>query len=165
MDFWKTLIEKFPRLTVYALVLYAIVYSALYGYETYRKNVYEAEKPYIQGVYDKCLEASELVAQIGTSNDYPDADIRKFWILYYGKLVIFENDAVAAGMGQFGDRLRELGPGGFGTGQADQGLLKAALTIAGSCRDLIKDTWHLSITPWQSLDVSVKPICNSPKCG
>jgi hypothetical protein len=159
MEFWKTLIEKWPRMTVYALVIYAVGYSALYAYESYRKNIYEAEKPYIQGLYDECLNASELSAKISTAPNYSEDDIRDFWTLYYGKLVIFENDAVAKSMAEFGDALNETT-----FGEDNEKLRTKSLTIAGACRDLIRDTWNLSISPWQSLDVKVKPICTSPKC-
>jgi hypothetical protein len=161
MDAWKQIFDKWPRASIYLLIAYVILYSAFTAYETYRKNTYEAERTFVQAIFDQCSVASDMVARIATAtSSSPELghEIERFWTLYYGKLVIVENNAVANAMKSFGNKLREHPALG------ERDLLEKALTVGGACRDLIKASWGLSMAPWKDLQANHEAVCNNPKC-
>lgn len=163
MDGWKQIFERWPRAAIYILAIYAIGYSVYFAYETYRKNLYEAEHSYVQGIFDQCLAASDTTARIATATSRPEKDIADFWALYYGKLVVIENEAVAGAMREFGESVRQKVS--FQSDVGDTKLINLALTVSGACRDLIKSSWGLSIAPWSTLETKHPAICASVKCG
>jgi hypothetical protein len=165
MDAWKELFKRWPRLSIYGLILYFVFYSLYFAYETYRKNTYDAERPYIENLFSECLATSDVAARIATAVDYPANEIKEFWRKYYGKLVIFEDETVAVAMKSFGDGLSKKGKESFNPDTQDKNLLKLSLTLAGACRDLIKATWGLSMVPWKKLETGHEAVCPAPKCS
>jgi len=164
MDASKEFFKRWPTASLYALILYFVAYSAYYAYETYRKNAYEAERPYIQNLFDQCLATSDLVARIASAVKYPESEIREFWATYYGKFVIIENDEVADAMKKFAAKLQYSNQGSFGELADQRELTKASLALAGACRDLIKSSWDLSMQPWKKLEAKHGAVCTNPKC-
>jgi hypothetical protein len=153
-DAWKQIFDRWPRASIYLLALYFVGYSAFTAYETYRKNTYEAERPFVQAIFDQCLSAAETTARIATATSRLPEQEQIFWTLYYGKLVIIENNAVASAMKDFGQQLRNN----------PNDLRTQALKVAGACRDLIKRSWGLSMEPWKQLEADHPVLCTNPKC-
>jgi hypothetical protein len=143
-----TLIKQLPDYAVVIVLIYGAVIAIAYFYKAY----YEAKKPYLTAVFTYCQDISEIVARIRSSDEFPGAEIQKFWAYYYGRLVIVEDENLAGKMVQYGKILLAITPENFS--KEKEKLHNPALAVSGACRELIRATWRLSIVPWAKIEKS-----------
>jgi hypothetical protein len=67
MEVLKQILDRWPRIAGVLLIAYLLGYSLYFAYESYRKNIWEAEHSYVQGLFDECLAASDVTARIATA--------------------------------------------------------------------------------------------------
>ena len=149
MDFWEGVVKKYPRYTIIVLIAYGVGVTLVSAYTFVRSSYLEAKKPYLSAIFTYCEGISDTVARIARSGEYPNKQVEDFWSYYLGKLILVEDKNLEGKMIAFGAKLDSINPSNYAT-EKDQ-LRRLALGVSGACRDLIKDSWSLSITPWDDL--------------
>lgn len=98
----------------------------------------EATKPFLERQLKLYTEASQVAAQIATSNDAAVVakSTDRFWQLYWGELALVENREVEAAMVQYGNALEN---------PADRATLRQrSLDLAKACRRSLDRSWGIN---------------------
>jgi hypothetical protein len=85
-------------------------------------------------------EACDAVATIASAvrMEEVQAQCKTFWRLYWGRMSLIENQAVAAAMISYGKQLKRCEKG-----EAEPSSLEVlAWDVANSCRESLKETWN-----------------------
>ena len=123
--------------------------GGVWGVLTYEDQARLAfRKPLVDKTINLCFEASELAGKL--VSDGVDANWQEhkthFWRLYYGQLVMIEDEKVAAAMIKLG---QDLTHADFSSRSQ---LGSGALDVSGACRDQIRD---LMDTEWKMATFSL----------
>ena len=149
MGLMDTMVEKYPKYTIAILFLYSLLITGTSVVSFFYTSYYEAKKPYLTAVFTYCEEVSDTVARIRSASAFPQKSIDDFWAYYFGKLVIVEDQNLSSKMVAFGNILNEVNKANYT--DKKKMLHSPALAVSGACRDLIKQTWSLSIVPWKDV--------------
>jgi len=105
-----------------------------------RNQTVEAAKPYLQKKLEWCEDAVETASFIATADPAArGTKTLRFWQLYWGLMVLVENQKVNDAMQGFKDALLlEEAPG---PPESSSMLKSAALHLAQACRQEMADSW------------------------
>ena len=148
-DLWDQLVQKYPRYTIAILLVYALLVSSYAVYSLVRSSYIELKKPYLENLAEACGNISEIAARISRSESYPANKVEDFWSYYWGRLVLFEDNNLIGKMVAYKKVLETINPSNYSERKLQ--LEQPAYAISGACRDLIKESWKLSIAPWSDL--------------
>jgi hypothetical protein len=90
-----------------------------------------------------------VTGSIAASDVYPKEQINRFWVYYYGKLILVEDINLERKMVDLGSVLKMTSEQNF-EDQRDE-IRGLVLAVSGACRDLLKNSWQLAIAPWRDL--------------
>ncbi|MGY3437192.1 MULTISPECIES: hypothetical protein [unclassified Marinovum] len=130
----------------------AVVAAAgfLFGvYQFLQTQAIAAATPYLQKQLTWCEEAVETTAAIATATPPDPADVARFWQMYWGVMVLIEDEAIERTMVAFG---RDLDPGdqqpkiSAEVGQQPPNLPRRALAVARACRTSLARDWSSAWT-------------------
>lgn len=105
-----------------------------------RNQTVEAAKPYLQKKLQWCEEAVDTASVIATAETaVREKKTPRFWQLYWGLMVLVENQKVTDAMQGFKDvLLLEEAPS---PPESSSMLKSAALNLAKACREEMADSW------------------------
>lgn len=113
----------------------------------------EARKPFLERQLGLCLEATRVAAIIATATDeeHRKKANDRFWELYWGELVIVENNEVKTAMNNFKHALDKLqtntplNPERPESSIQGPQLETLSLLLGEKCRDLIAESWDTEL--------------------
>lgn len=106
-----------------------------------------AEKPYLERKLAWCEEVVETTARISTSLDPAQADLDRFWQMYWGVMGLIEKETITAAMIDFGKSLETLQPSAAGSKDVEahlSSLQGKSLVLAHACRRELCREWSPS---------------------
>ena len=128
-----------PLALAFGLVI--VIAGAGFAYAQFAGNItLSLKKPFLEKQLDYCIQAANAVAVVSTAEDTEirSKKVSEFYQLYYGPLVLFENESVAGAMVAFRKDLER---------QADRHELQSsALKVSSACRDLIASQWRIGLS-------------------
>jgi hypothetical protein len=145
-ELFKTVSDQSPKFAIVLLILYSFFLTCFALYKLIASIYFEAKKDYLTKLSSYCESVSDIVARIAIADDYPSNLIKEFWAYYFGKLILVEDFPLEAAMVDLGKVLKNTNKDNFD--KKRKKLEKGALAVSGACRDLMKMTWKLSISPW-----------------
>jgi hypothetical protein len=106
-----------------------------------------ARRPFLEKQLAACEEAAQIAGSLATETDLGKWEVQrqKFWALYWGPMALFEDPTVEYRMVLFGQNL----PTGS-ISQSDlpmRSLTRGSLEIAHAARDLIAQSWDVTLLP------------------
>jgi hypothetical protein len=107
----------------------------------------EAEKPYLERKLAWCEEAVETTSRLANSVEPVQADIERFWQMYWGVMGLIEKETITAAMIDFGQSLRKLAPSAGGSNDTESQLSDLrgkSLSLAHACRKELASEWSPS---------------------
>jgi len=106
----------------------------------------EATKPFLEKQLKLYTEASQMAAQIATSDDeeLKAKALARFWLLYWGELALVENSDVEAAMVGMRNVIVRQG--------SQSELQQASLKLTRACRQSLDKSW--GIHAWVNPDVA-----------
>lgn len=134
---------KFLSLLVTAVVGIGGLVFSVWNLSTSR--ALEARRPFLEHQMELCFETSRLAARLAVAQPEArdEADLQRYYALFWGELAMVEDRAVEAAMVRFERSLS----GGAAPAVAQQ----QALRIAYACRDLVLDGWGVDLAPLEGM--------------
>ena len=142
-------IETNPQITLSVMIIYVAATAVVAAVRWLHSAYFEAKKDYLIKLAAYCEDVSDIGGRIAGSNYYPNEQIEKFWVYYYGKLVLVEDEKLETVMVNLGNILVKTTQQNYAEQRAD--IEGAVLAVSGACRDLVKRSWRLAIVPWKDL--------------
>lgn len=107
----------------------------------------EAERPYLERKLAWCEEAVETTSRIVTSVEPSEADVTRFWQMYWGVMGLIEKKSITAAMVGFGNDLKVVPSAQDAPGRLALHLTEMrqkSLALAHACRKELSAEWSSS---------------------
>ena len=136
-------IEQLLKIAGAVGAIFAFVFGVIKYFDDRSREIenarIEVSRPFLERQLALCTDVTRAAAVIATSDD---AELRtnaarRFWELYFGELVLVEDDRIAGAMSQFKSALDPK------TEKSQRETL--SLRLARACRDSLADSWGVAI--------------------
>lgn len=132
--------------------LFSLATIAIGIWQFAEKTAQSNREPFLKTQLELCLEASNSAAKLATETDSAEWEkARKtFWRLYWGPLGMVEDRDVAAAMVELGKMVPKQ-PVAASEEIPKPELEVLSLRLAHATRDLILDSWNVTLEPLQDM--------------
>lgn len=106
-----------------------------------------AATPFLQKKLEWCEKAVKTVSALAVNDQPNPEDEQEFWQLYWGLMVLIENESIETAMVEFGEALegsRQIESGAKNSATPLIGLRGASLGVARACRRELAEEWSPS---------------------